>query len=98
MNSTDDTGLSAILAEETALTTESYFSAAAAVVVVWYHLLTLDKEVALFWRRRRLTGASCLFLANRYLAPTIVLYPWFTPSTRYSLYVFLLGDRSVIHH
>ncbi|KAI0357304.1 hypothetical protein OH77DRAFT_152546 [Trametes cingulata] len=84
MNSTGDASISVFLAEDAAFVIEGYFSAAAAVLVVWHHLLTLNKEVSLFWRRKR-SGACVLFFANRYLAAVIVLYAWCTPSTHYSL-------------
>lgn len=36
-------------------------------LTAYEYLITLDQEVNLFWRRR-ITGATLLFLATRYLA------------------------------
>ncbi|KAI0764866.1 hypothetical protein C8Q74DRAFT_1174811, partial [Fomes fomentarius] len=34
--------------------------------VVYEYIITFDREVSLFWRRR-FTGATLLFLLNRYI-------------------------------
>ena len=36
------------------------------VFLVYDHLLTFDREVELFWKRK-FTGATALFLLNRYI-------------------------------
>ena len=36
-------------------------------LLAYEYLITLDREIALFWKRK-LTGASVLFLCTRYLA------------------------------
>ncbi|KAL1938177.1 hypothetical protein VTO73DRAFT_11821 [Trametes versicolor] len=35
-------------------------------LLVYEYVITLDQEFALFWRRKK-TGATCLFLSNRYI-------------------------------
>lgn len=35
------------------------------VFLLWEYIITTDQEVELFWKRR-LSGASMIFLANRY--------------------------------
>ncbi len=37
-----------------------------AAFVVYEYIITFDREVSLFWRRR-FTGATLLFLLNRYI-------------------------------
>ncbi|KAI0765607.1 hypothetical protein BD413DRAFT_574050 [Trametes elegans] len=45
---------------------------AVTALLVYEYLITLDREVALFWRRR-VTGASVLFFTNRYLVLVVYL-------------------------
>lgn len=56
---------------------------------MWHYLLTFDKEVAYFWRRRP-NGACMLFLANRYLTIIVSIYdtPWWSLSTAYTVSSF----------
>lgn len=44
-------------------------------LVIWHHLLTFDKEVRFFWRRK-LTGPCALFLVTRY--STLAWYIYYT--------------------
>ncbi|EIW59960.1 uncharacterized protein TRAVEDRAFT_47256 [Trametes versicolor FP-101664 SS1] len=57
-----------------------YCRAEVAVVafLVYEYVITLDQELALFWRRKK-TGATCLFLANRYL--TLLCFAWLGSAT-----------------
>lgn len=41
-------------------------------MVAYEYLITFDQEVTFFWRRK-MTGATTLFLATRYLA--LLTYP-----------------------
>ncbi|KAI0354663.1 hypothetical protein OH77DRAFT_1521558 [Trametes cingulata] len=45
---------------------------ATTVLLVFEYLITLDREVELFWRRK-FTGASVLFLLNRYLPLSVTI-------------------------
>ncbi|KAI0368913.1 hypothetical protein BV20DRAFT_1053672 [Pilatotrama ljubarskyi] len=45
---------------------------ATTVLLVFEYLITLDREVGLFWRRS-FTGASSLFLLNRYLPLSVTI-------------------------
>ncbi|KAI0371683.1 hypothetical protein BV20DRAFT_978697 [Pilatotrama ljubarskyi] len=45
---------------------QRYSVTAMVALLVWHYLTTLDKEIALFWKRK-LTGACGLFFAARYL-------------------------------
>lgn len=62
-----------------------------AALLMWHYLLTFDKEVAYFWRRRP-NGACMLFLANRYLTIIVSIYdtPWWSLSTAYTVSSFVL--------
>ncbi|EIW53131.1 uncharacterized protein TRAVEDRAFT_134433, partial [Trametes versicolor FP-101664 SS1] len=42
-------------------------------LLVWHYLLTFEKEITFFWRRK-FSGASALFLTNRYLSLAVVIY------------------------
>lgn len=44
-----------------------------AALLIWHHLLTFDREVAFFWKRK-FSGASGLFFANRYLILVYSIY------------------------
>ncbi|KAI0816081.1 hypothetical protein BC628DRAFT_1342559 [Trametes gibbosa] len=44
----------------------AYGATVAAALLFWHYLLTLDKEVAYFWKRG-FAGGTVLFFANRYL-------------------------------
>ncbi|KAH9906593.1 uncharacterized protein BXZ73DRAFT_110455 [Epithele typhae] len=46
--------------------TESYIILAAAVMIIFDYLLTFSREVEFFWKRR-VSGATILFITNRYL-------------------------------
>ncbi|KAJ8453594.1 hypothetical protein ONZ51_g13510 [Trametes cubensis] len=60
------------------LAAESFFDEnccgfAVTAVLCYEYLITMDREVALFWKRKP-TGASILFFANRYLALALSLF------------------------
>ncbi|RDX51358.1 hypothetical protein OH76DRAFT_326784 [Lentinus brumalis] len=57
---------SALSLEYTSLAANSYGRVACAALLSYDYLLTLDKEVELFWNWRS-TGATALFMVNRYL-------------------------------
>ncbi|TFK80697.1 hypothetical protein K466DRAFT_648600 [Polyporus arcularius HHB13444] len=57
---------SALALEYTSLAANSYGRVACAALLSYDYLLTLDKEVELFWNWRS-TGATALFMVNRYL-------------------------------
>ncbi|KAH9850526.1 hypothetical protein C2E23DRAFT_734858, partial [Lenzites betulinus] len=42
-------------------------------LLVWHYLITLDKEVSLFWKRG-LSGGNILFFANRYITIAVSIY------------------------
>ena len=42
-------------------------------MVVYEYMITLGREVQLFWRRK-LTGAAALFYLNRYLSLVVNVY------------------------
>ncbi|TBU51029.1 hypothetical protein BD310DRAFT_1012108 [Dichomitus squalens] len=50
---------------------------AAAVLLVYDHILTFNSEVTLFWMGGRLSGATILFLLNRYFILVSLLYGLF---------------------
>ncbi|KIM42726.1 hypothetical protein M413DRAFT_122450 [Hebeloma cylindrosporum] len=50
------------------LLASKYFQLAAFVMLVYDHMLTFDQEVNRIWRQK-LSGASVLFLINRYITP-----------------------------
>lgn len=55
------------------------------VTIIWHYVLTLDKEITYFWRRKP-TGACALFLANQYFTLIFAIYntSWWTHSTAYT--------------
>ncbi|RPD80818.1 hypothetical protein L226DRAFT_556694 [Lentinus tigrinus ALCF2SS1-7] len=60
----------------------AYFATAATAVFMYEWMLTFDREVDLFWRRK-VTVSSILFLVNRYLPFVVILIfaPWQNPPT-----------------
>lgn len=66
------------------------------VLLMWHYLLTIDKEVAFFWRRR-FSGVCALFLANRYIILVVIIYqsPWWNVhfSQRVSLSLYFVLSR-----
>ncbi|KAH9893596.1 hypothetical protein C8Q73DRAFT_697586 [Cubamyces lactineus] len=80
------------------LATESFFDEnccgfAATAVLCFEYLITLDREVALFWRWKP-TGASILFFANRYLTLALIL---FTTTFNAFPYVSLQSCRNSVY-
>ncbi|RDX51327.1 hypothetical protein OH76DRAFT_1481606 [Lentinus brumalis] len=63
---------SALALEYTSLAANSYGRVACAALLSYDYLLTLHKEVELFWNWR-FTGATALFMVNRYLVMIIRL-------------------------
>ncbi|RPD57175.1 hypothetical protein L227DRAFT_578088 [Lentinus tigrinus ALCF2SS1-6] len=57
---------SEIVAEYGSLTANSYGRVASAALLLYDYLLTIDKEIKLFWSWKS-TGATALFMVNRYL-------------------------------
>ncbi|KAI0816074.1 hypothetical protein BC628DRAFT_1149979 [Trametes gibbosa] len=58
-----------------------FIETSVAALLVWQYLLTLDKEVALFWSRAPF-GARVLFCSNRYLTLAWSLWAaahWWAP-------------------
>ncbi|KAI0700844.1 hypothetical protein C8T65DRAFT_789842 [Cerioporus squamosus] len=53
--------------------TENYCDVAASVLFIYEVLVTLDREVACFWTARRRSGASLLFLANKWISMTVYI-------------------------
>lgn len=53
-------------------------TASTSALVIWHHLLTFDKEVEFFWRRK-LNGPRAIFLATRYSTLSWSIYDasWF---------------------
>ncbi|KAL1937310.1 hypothetical protein VTO73DRAFT_13874 [Trametes versicolor] len=84
MNSTVSAEVAAFIEEQAAFAVDDHCSTAIAIVMMWHYLLTLDKEVAYFWKRKP-TGACALFFANRYLTLIVVIYntPWWDLSNTY---------------
>lgn len=68
-------------------------TASSAALVFFDHLITADREIGLFWKRK-FSGATPLFLANRYLIVTssaLILAPIFDTvgwTNRVSVYKF----------
>ncbi|EIW53121.1 uncharacterized protein TRAVEDRAFT_75246 [Trametes versicolor FP-101664 SS1] len=91
MNSTVDVDVAAFIEEQTIFAAQDYCTTATAALLMWHYLLTFDKEVAYFWRRRP-NGACMLFLANRYLTIIVSIYdtPWWSLSTAYTVSSFVL--------
>ncbi|PIL22981.1 hypothetical protein GSI_15678 [Ganoderma sinense ZZ0214-1] len=56
-----------IVAIQESISTDHYCTLSALTLLLFEYALTLDREVAIFWRRR-VTGASVLFLSNRYIS------------------------------
>ncbi|KAM5541382.1 hypothetical protein V8D89_004936 [Ganoderma adspersum] len=56
----------ALISEYHSLAVSDYTGFATLALIVYEYLITIGAEVELFWRRK-VTGASVLFLANRYL-------------------------------
>ncbi|EIW53124.1 uncharacterized protein TRAVEDRAFT_53535 [Trametes versicolor FP-101664 SS1] len=85
MNSTAGADVAAFINEENFFAIQDYYATAIAMIMMWHYLLTLDQEVAYFWRHRP-TGACALFLANRYLTLIVSIYntPWWSVSTTYT--------------
>ncbi|EIW53119.1 uncharacterized protein TRAVEDRAFT_53531 [Trametes versicolor FP-101664 SS1] len=54
-------------------TVDNYVLTAIAVSFIWHCFITFDQGVAFFWKRRP-SGASALFFANRYLTLAIGIY------------------------
>ncbi|RDX53800.1 hypothetical protein OH76DRAFT_1398936 [Lentinus brumalis] len=54
-------------------------------------MLTFDREVDLFWRRK-ITVSSILFLVNRYVPFIVILIfsPWQTPPSTTAGYMFFV--------
>ncbi|KAH9930174.1 hypothetical protein B0H21DRAFT_711987 [Amylocystis lapponica] len=59
----------------------NYCGVASLTLLVYHHILTISEEVTLIWGRR-LTGATVLFILNRYVSlinqtlSVVVLFPW----------------------
>ncbi|KAI0351307.1 hypothetical protein OH77DRAFT_1439297 [Trametes cingulata] len=58
-------------------------------MLTYEYIITLDQEVALFWRRK-ITGATALFLATRYLA--LLSYSFFGAAT----FITTMSDASCL--
>ncbi|KAF4609488.1 hypothetical protein D9613_012340 [Agrocybe pediades] len=54
--------------------TVSYVATALAVGAVYDHLITLDREIELVWKRTRWNVVQFLFLTSRYLSDAILIY------------------------
>ncbi|KAL1937299.1 hypothetical protein VTO73DRAFT_13863 [Trametes versicolor] len=56
---------------------EKYFEMATTALLIWHYVLTVENELAFFWRRR-FSSAYALFVANRYLILVVIIYqsPW----------------------
>ncbi|KAL1937294.1 hypothetical protein VTO73DRAFT_13858 [Trametes versicolor] len=69
--------MAAFLKSQDLAVAERYFKMATTMLLMWHYLLTIDKEVAFFWRRR-FSGVCALFLANRYIILVVIIYqsPW----------------------
>lgn len=74
-----------------------YSPCMSAVLLMWHYLLTFDKEIAYFWRRRP-NGVCVLFLANRYPPLIVSIYdtPWWSLSTAYTVSCFALFVDSLV--
>ncbi|RPD60336.1 hypothetical protein L226DRAFT_525611 [Lentinus tigrinus ALCF2SS1-7] len=68
MSSNDD-----IASEDLTFLISNYFANAGSSLVVYEYMITLGREVELFWRGR-LTGAAILFFFNRYLSLVVDVY------------------------
>ncbi|KAI1794759.1 hypothetical protein LXA43DRAFT_1091368 [Ganoderma leucocontextum] len=55
------------VAIEQSILTDHYCTLSALTLLLFEYALTLDREVAIFWKRKA-TGASVLFLSNRYIS------------------------------
>ncbi|KAI0351290.1 hypothetical protein OH77DRAFT_1429808 [Trametes cingulata] len=73
--------------------TDSYVSTMAVVVLAYDYVITLDQEINLFWRRK-LSGATALFLSIRYLALLAYVFLGLVTYTSLSdeLTCFVLGS------
>ncbi|EJF63463.1 hypothetical protein DICSQDRAFT_153973 [Dichomitus squalens LYAD-421 SS1] len=60
-----------IVATQQSIVKDYYCTLAALTLLVFENAITLDREVALFWKRK-VTGASALFLSSRYI--TLLAY------------------------
>ncbi|KAI0365826.1 hypothetical protein BV20DRAFT_1056101 [Pilatotrama ljubarskyi] len=63
---------SAVIKELSTYLISDYCIVSAEALMIWHYLTTFDKEVKRFWKRK-LSGASALFFANRYLALAVVV-------------------------
>ncbi|TBU33807.1 hypothetical protein BD311DRAFT_748019 [Dichomitus squalens] len=63
--STMSESIAEVAAAQEALSISKYFDLSSATLYIYDHLISLDSEIELFWRRRAF--ASALFLLNRYL-------------------------------
>ncbi|KAI1783671.1 hypothetical protein LXA43DRAFT_1045563 [Ganoderma leucocontextum] len=79
----------ALISEHYSLGISDYVGYATLALIVYEYLITVGAEVELFWRRK-ITGASVLFLTNRYL----VLF--YNLSLLRALWPFTLSVRSFI--
>ncbi|EIW55679.1 uncharacterized protein TRAVEDRAFT_50170 [Trametes versicolor FP-101664 SS1] len=73
-----------------------YCTTAASALLIWHHLLTFDREVAFFWKRK-FSGASGLFFANRYLILVYSIYNllW-EPLKASNVAQFRFGDSTLV--
>ncbi|TBU46368.1 hypothetical protein BD309DRAFT_916187 [Dichomitus squalens] len=71
MNADPGLDVAQIVATQQSIVKDYYCSLAALTLLVFENAITLDREVALFWKRK-VTGASVLFLSSRYI--TLLAY------------------------
>ncbi|RDX40476.1 hypothetical protein OH76DRAFT_1423670 [Lentinus brumalis] len=57
--------------------TDKYCEVAAAVLFTYDALITFDREVAYFWTAKRISGASLLFFANKWISSMLYATAWF---------------------
>ncbi|RPD74208.1 hypothetical protein L226DRAFT_560872 [Lentinus tigrinus ALCF2SS1-7] len=58
----------------------NYCAMASTTLILWEYLAHLPQEIDLFWKRK-LSGASVLFLSNRYLSLLVQIYQFPTPTS-----------------
>ncbi|EIW53138.1 uncharacterized protein TRAVEDRAFT_53550 [Trametes versicolor FP-101664 SS1] len=80
--------IATLVKEQTFTMAEKYFEMATTALLIWHYVLTVENELAFFWRRR-FSSAYALFVANRYLILVVIIYqsPWW--AVHYShMYIF----------
>ncbi|TFK87792.1 hypothetical protein K466DRAFT_586068 [Polyporus arcularius HHB13444] len=56
--------------------TDKYCEVAAAVLFTYDSLITFDRELAYFWTAKRISGASLLFFANKWISTMLYATAW----------------------